>query len=427
MPDDFGYDGGNNQDIDSTNLDKNNKDKDTTDLSNKNEDTNNNNNGTTVNNNNDTNNNNDDGTKNDDKEDKEEKHHDLETGTVLSVDGIDYTIDDKGNVVDKDGKVFKEAKDVKEWIDSFETQEVKENEDDNEISVKKLQEALDISIVDENDNEIEFDNTTEGVASYVQQVIENAREEDYQVAISTLFKQYPFVEDIINYYNANGHSLNGYGQVPDRSNITIDEKNEAQQEYIIRTAWEEQGRKGSVDNYIQYLKSTGTLLSAAEEELEGLKENDKLYREKIQQEAQEREEEERQNMIEYWNQVHNVVKSRKIAGYTIPESIVVNRDGQKTVATVEDFFNYIYQVDNEGKSRYNKDIENEDPQVRLQNDILRAYLKFTGGNYTNLVDMAINNEKVNKLILKSKENKKSTISVRKPETKHKGKEIDFGY
>ena len=36
-------------------------------------------------------------------------------------------------------------------------QEVKENEDENEISVKKLQEALDISIVDENDNEIEFD------------------------------------------------------------------------------------------------------------------------------------------------------------------------------------------------------------------------------------------------------------------------------
>ena len=28
MPDDFGYEGGNNQDIDSTNLDKNNKDKD---------------------------------------------------------------------------------------------------------------------------------------------------------------------------------------------------------------------------------------------------------------------------------------------------------------------------------------------------------------------------------------------------------------
>ena len=123
MPDDFGYDGGNNQDIDSTNLDKNNKDKDTTDLSNKNNDTNNNNDDTTVNNNNDTNNNNDDDTKNDDKEEKEEKHHDLETGTVLSVDGIDYTIDDKGNVVDKDGKVFKEAKDVKEWIDSFETQE----------------------------------------------------------------------------------------------------------------------------------------------------------------------------------------------------------------------------------------------------------------------------------------------------------------
>ena len=82
----------------------------------------------------------------------------------------------------------------------------------------------------------------------------------------------------IQSYEANGGSLEGYGEVPDRSGIELEENNEAQQEYIIKLAWHEQGRKGNVDGYIQYLKSTGNLYSVAQEELESLKEYDEQYR-----------------------------------------------------------------------------------------------------------------------------------------------------
>ena len=363
------------------------------------------------------------------KPDGEEKPSDneeneLAPGTELQLGDDTYTVDDNGNIVDAQGNIFKEAKDVKEWLASFEQTSA---EEDNDLNISNIQKALGITITDENDNDIEFDNTPEGVKAYVEQVIENSREEHYQTAIQTLYEKYPFVEDMINYYSANGNSLEGYNEVPDRSNITIDENNEAQQEYIIKTAWKEQNRKGNVDSYIQYLKSTGNLLTVAQEELESLQESDKEYKEYLRAQAEKAENERIAASKEYWNNVHNIVKSRQIAGYNIPESIVVTRDGKKTTATVEDFFKYIYQVDDKGKSRYNYDIEAEDPKARLQDDILRAFLKFTGGSYSNLVDMAINTKEVNKLILKSKENKKPSISIRKPAPKQNKDNIDLGF
>ena len=364
------------------------------------------------------------GEKEKEEEEKEkETTHDLEAGTELQLGEEVYTVDKDGNVVDKDGNIFKEAKDVKEWLESFDAEE---EDNEKELTIKNIQSALDIVITDENDKEIEYENTPEGVKAYVEQVIENAREEHYEIALNTLFSKYPFVQELINYYDANGGSLEGYGTMPDRSGIELNESDEAQQEYIIRTAWKEQNRKGNVDGYIQYLKSTGNLFTTAQEELEGLKEADAQRREEVRQQAEQAKEEQLKAVKEYWGNVKKIVDSREIAGYNIPESIVVTRNGQKTTATVEDFFRYIYEVDDKGKSRYNYDIEAEDPQARLHDDILRAYLKFTGGNFTNLLDMAINKKEVNKLVLKSKEAKKPSISVRKPTPKNKNKEINFG-
>lgn len=364
------------------------------------------------------------GEKEKEEEEKEkETTHDLEAGTELQLGEEVYTVDKDGNVVDKDGNIFKEAKDVKEWLESFDAEE---EDNEKELTIKNIQSALDIVITDENDKEIEYENTPEGVKAYVEQVIENAREEHYETALNTLFSKYPFVQELINYYDANGGSLEGYGTMPDRSGIELNESDEAQQEYIIRTAWKEQNRKGNVDGYIQYLKSTGNLFTTAQEELEGLKEADAQRREEVRQQAEQAKEEQLKAVKEYWGNVKKIVDSREIAGYNIPESIVVTRNGQKTTATVEDFFRYIYEVDDKGKSRYNYDVESEDPQARLHDDILRAYLKFTGGNFTNLLDMAINKKEVNKLVLKSKEAKKPSISVRKPTPKNKNKEINFG-
>ena len=348
----------------------------------------------------------------------------LEAGTSIEVGENTYTVDEQGNLVDKDGNIFKEAKDVDAWLKEFD--KIENTED--EININTIQDAIGIQITDDNDKPIEFENSIEGIKSYINAVVETARDEHYETAINTLYQKYPILNDVLNYYLANGNSLEGFNEIPDRSGITINDFDEAQQEAIIRTAWKEQGRKGDVESYLQYLKSSGTLLATAKEELAGLQEADAQYRKEIEEEAERKENERIKRLEDYWNGVHDVIKSRNIAGYQIPETIVINRDGQKISVTPEDFFNYVYRVDNDGLSAYERALATETPESRRDDEILRAYLKFVGGNYSNLVSMAINKEKVATLRLKAKERNTTTVRVTKPQqTGVKGTDIDFGY
>lgn len=350
----------------------------------------------------------------------------LQAGTSIEVGDETYTVDEAGNVIDKNGNIFKEAKDVKEWLNSFDKVDNTEKEDT--ISIDSIREAVGIEITDDNDKPIDFENSPAGIKAYIDAIIDTAKEEHYETAINTLYQKYPIINDVLNYYIANGNSLEGFNEVSDRSNITIDDNNETQQEAIIRTAWKERRQKGDVESYIAYLKSSGTLLATAKEELEALQESDKQYRAELAAEAEKKENERIQRLEKYWNGVHDVIKTRQIAGYQIPDSIIINRNGQKISVTPEDFFNYIYRVDKDGKSAYERDLEAETPESRRDDEILRAYLKFVGGNYSNLVEMAINKEKVNKLKLKAKERNSNIVRVTKPKTTGaKGADIDLGY
>lgn len=344
-------------------------------------------------------------------------------GAVIEIGDEKYTVDNSGNVLDANGNIFKEAADVDKWFSEFDAVKAV---DESSISIDSLKDVFGIDITDEEGKPIEFENTPDGIKSYVNAVVESKQEEIFDSAINGLYERYPVVKDVLNYYIANGNSLEGFGEIPDRSNIIIDDSNEAQQEYIIRVAWEEQGRKGDVNGYIQYLKSSGMLLATAKEELQGLQEADEAYQEQIEREAEERETKRIEELRTYWQGVYDVVNKREIAGYQIPESIVVNRNGQKMTLTPEDFFNYMYRVDNDGVSAYERDLMKETPESRRDDEILRAYLKFVGGNYSNLVGMAINKEKVNTLKFKAKERTASTVRISNPKQSN-NKEIDLGY
>lgn len=349
----------------------------------------------------------------------------LVEGTVIEVGEEKYTVDANGNLVDKDNNIFKEAKDVNEWLKEFDKVE---DDKKDEINISSIQDAIGVEITDDNDKPVEFENTPEGVKAYIDAVIETSKEEVQEAAINTLYQKYPILNDVLNYYIANGNSLEGFGQVPDRSGIVIDDTNEAQQEAIIRAAWNEQGRKGDVESYIGYLKSSGTLLATAQEELAALQESDAQYRKELEEEAERKENERIATLEKYWNGVHDVIKTRQIAGYQIPEQIIINRNGQKLSVTPEDFFNYIYRVDEEGHSAYERDLAKQTPESRRDDEILRAYLMFVGGNYSNLVNMAINKEKVATLKLRAKERSASTVRITKPTTtKPNGANIDLGY
>lgn len=348
----------------------------------------------------------------------------LVEGTQIEVDDDTYTVDKDGNLLDKDGNIFKEAKDVDEFIKSFDTVEGKETE----LSIDAIKDKLGVDIVDEDGKPVEFDNTPEGVAAYVESVIEQRQEEFAMAGVNQLLENYPIVQDVLNYYVANGNSLDGFGELRDRSNIVIDEKNIAQQEAIIRESFREFNKRGNVEEYIQYVKDKGTLYDIAKEELQGLVDADLQAKEEIAQAAREAAIREQQESDAYWSEVQEVVKNRKIAGYEIPETIIINRDGKKIAATPNDFFNYVYQVDEQGASRYQADLARLTPEQRRDDSLLRAYLRFTGGSYADLVNLAIKDKEVSTLRLKAKENNKRTARIVPPATdKSKGSKMNFGY
>lgn len=362
------------------------------------------------------------GDDNKDKGDDKDGKLDLSEGQVVEIGDDSYTVDKEGNLVDKDGNIFKEAKDVQDFLKEF---EVDDTDSDEELNIDNIQKALGIELTDDNDKPIQFENTVEGVKSYVNSVIEAQKKDIAEAAVSAVFTKYPIVEQFLNYYIANGDSYEGFGQTPDRSNITIDDNNEAQQENIIRTSWKERNMSGDVESYIQYLKASNILASTARNELKALQESDKQKRDEYEKEAKRVEEEKAKSLKEYWDGVANVITSRKIAGYEIPEQILITRDGKKLTATPKDFFNYVYQVDKDGKSAYAKDFAKLTPEQKRDDEILRAFLTFTGGTYANLIDMAIKEEKIKTLKLHAKESKKTSVRV-KPAAK-KGNDLDFGF
>ena len=358
------------------------------------------------------------------KENPNEEDINLEEGNTVTVEDKTYTVDKDGNLIDDKGNIFKKAEEVKDWLKEFSVDETK----DDEINLDNIQKALDYEVTDEDGNPITYENNIEGVKAYISDVIETSKLEHYETAINTLYQKYPILQEVLNYYIANGNSLEGFTETPDRSNITIDDTNEEQQIEIIKTLWKEQGIKGDVTQYINYLKNASILTSTAKEALDTLKSIDAENKKAYEEEAERRKQESYEAEVEHWTNIKNIIDSKEIAGYKIPDSITISRNGQKISVTPNDFFNYIYRVDNENKSAYQRDLEAEEPSKRLNDEILRAYLKFTGGSYADLVNMAINQEKVNNLKLKAKQNANSkSIKINRTTNTKQTKDIDLGY
>lgn len=362
---------------------------------------------------------------NKDKDDKGDKGNDLLSkavvGAEFEIDGSKYTVDTEGNLVDEQGNIFKKKDELKDYFDGLNQSD---EDDKTQMSLSNIIEAVGVDITDDNDKPIEFEDTPQGIADYVKAVIETSQQEIAETTINSLYNRYPILKDVLNYYIANGNSLDGFTGHEDRSSIVIDENDQAQQEDIIRTAWRERGQEID-DNYIAYLKSSGTLLQVAEKELENIQNADKEERQRLADEARAAEEKAIQDNQKYWEGVKAVVDSRKVAGYEIPQTILIQRDGKQIAVTPNDFFNYLYQIDKEGYSRYQRDIMKQTPESRRDDEILRAFLTFTGGSYANLVDMAIKQKEVTKLRSKAKEASahRTTVKVTTPAKKE---EIKFG-
>lgn len=353
--------------------------------------------------------------------------HDLEEGTIIEDGDNKYTVDKDGNLIDDKGNIFKAKNEVAAYLKEF---EVEDTSNEDKIDVKLIQELVGVSVTSEDGKPVTFDNTPQGVTSYVQSVLDLKRDEFAKAGVNKLFEDYPVVSDFLNYYVANGNSFEGFGELRDRSGIEVDENNVSQQEAIVREAFKEFNRRGNVDKYIQYLKDSNELFNVAKEELEALQKADNDVREANAKEALRVKAEEEKQLVEFWNGVKECIDKRQIAGYRIPETVIIERNGKQISTTPEDFFNYVYQVDDKGLSRYENDLMKLSPAERRDEELLKAWLKYTGKGYDSLIEMAVSDKEAKKLKLTASQRKstRGAIKITKPDSKNDVlKDERFGY
>lgn len=309
----------------------------------------------------------------------------LSEGDTINVDGVDYTIDAEGNAIDADGTVFRTATELAELI----------AQNGSEPSVlNQLQTRFGSDFKDENGNPIVFDDNEEGIAAYVETVVQSRVKEAQTAAINNLFETYPQVEQVINHLKLNG-TLDDFVEIPDRSQITVSKDNEEQQATFIREEWKLSGKKGDVNKFIDYCKNAGILYDTAVESKEAV---DSIYESRLAEQKAQVEAKEAAAAAEekaYWDNVKKTISKGELLGYSIPEQIQCNKDGKKVMLSRKDFLKYVSTpVDSEGNTAYMLDEAKVDSDARMQDDLLKAFLRFTGGDYASLVGMAVNKQKV---------------------------------
>lgn len=309
----------------------------------------------------------------------------LSEGDTINVDSVDYTIDAEGNAIAADGTVFRTATELAELI----------AQNGSEPSVlNQLQTRFGSDFKDENGNPIVFDDNEEGIAAYVETVVQSRVKEAQTAAINNLFETYPQVEQVINHLKLND-TLDDFVEIPDRSQITVSKDNEEQQATFIREEWKLSGKKGDVNKFIDYCKNAGILYDTAVESKEAV---DSIYESRLAEQKAQVEAKEAAAAAEekaYWDNVEKTISKGELLGYSIPEQIQCNKDGKKVMLSRKDFLKYVSTpVDSEGNTAYMLDEAKVDSNARMQDDLLKAFLRFTGGDYASLVGMAINKQKV---------------------------------
>lgn len=344
----------------------------------------------------------------------------LEPGTQIEFEGANYTVAENGDILDAEGKVFKPAAEVADWMKGL---SVEANDGENTgIDMAAIQEAVGVNVTDEDGKPIEFTNDIAGIKSYIEKVNDLKAEEIRQGAINKLYTDNPLLKQFSDYVSVTG-TYRGFGELPDRTGITIDKDNETQQENIIRMAAQEFGNKSVSDAYIKFLKDSGGLYDEAVNSLTSLQEHDKEIRADIEKRAEAQRAKDLKDYNDYWKNVNDVIASRNIAGCKLPESFVKEVNGQKVTLTPNDFYNYLYRrtvVTENGDriSEYQRDLAKISDADYLNQELLNAWLMFSGGSYKDLAAMAVNEQEVAKLKLKAAERRTAkTIKIVKPQNK----------
>jgi len=322
---------------------------------------------------------------------------------VVEIEGVEYSLNENKDAVDKDGNVIKTKDEILEMLKGDD-----DDSDDETSYVSSLSSLTGFKALDENGEELEFEDTIEGLAAREKYIVEQEGSRLAQEQLTDFFSKNPDIKEMYDYKKLHG-SLQDFAVREKYDDIVIEDSNDDQHKSIIIKAELARGNSEErAKNIADFFISDGKGKAEAEASLEYLKEKQLADDKAVQDSIKQKQEAEFQAIAKNSEEAAKIISSGKVKGYTIPETFNVKlNDGTVRKIDKRGLFQFVTEPIDGNLTRY--DLMKD--SVSMEEKIFDAYLKLTGYSYDALIKEAASQQRLNSL--KTSKNKASTKVVLK--------------
>lgn len=308
--------------------------------------------------------------------------------TLVKIEDKEYKLDKEGNALNEDGSIFK----TKEELAII---------SDNNNLIKNIESKTNIKVYDENNNEVSFPDTPEGLIQRELAVSNQYFRIGQQESLNIFFRDNPEVLSAYLHLREFGN-LNNFAQNVDYSKVTLDEKDiESHKQWIIKSQLNKGNSLEIAQNFANYAVDNKLSFKFATESINELKVADEARKQEAIKELNESRLANENAQKEYENKYSDIIKNKKeVKGLPILDIITV-KDGDKILNyTRQDLIDYKFKPaykDSEGNVYTKAEVDRSIFLKNIENELFLDYLLFTKQDFTTIINNKVADNKVKSL------------------------------
>jgi len=370
-----------------------------------------------------------------------------ETKEVVVIDSNEYTLNESGDAVDKDGNVFKTKSELEELSEEDDKSEPDDSKspsgEERDVSISDIEKMSGIEVYKEG-KKVEYDVSLEGLAKREQDIKTLGLKEGEQSAIKQFFNSNPDLYKAYLYKSKKG-SLDGFSNEPFYQSVELDTENEEQLFNFIVDA---EVKKGSdperAKSIAKFFKAENKLEDEGKAAYEYLTNQEKTEIDSFAKQEENQKKEQIKKETEFFGtyfdesgkevivnnegSVYNkIVEKGSFGNFVIPEGGLKVKKGDGTEQTLSRKEIYDYTSKPVTKEGYTQAQIDEMKRMGNTDALLYQYiLNLTGNDVSQLIERKILEEK-GKMIKKRLVTKPTTSkSHSKPDKDNKKLKLPVG-
>lgn len=332
-----------------------------------------------------------------------------------------------GDIVDKDGKVLKTKADIEKELEEFENNGGDGGDggdgSDTKLTFEEIVKRTNIQPTDESGKPIVFEPTVEGITSYIEAAANHLANVKIGEVDSALVKTFPVLNDIIYHLKANNGDIKGFNFSVDYSKIDVNTlTDDGKIDLVVRDLMLKGETEAEAKSLAVLLKDSGKLNDRAKAAAANLKSYDDKVKAENRRIVNERVEQEKRDLDNYWNNIKDSILNKKqILDIKLPTVIKVKTDNGGFVdKTPQDFYEYVSKPVKtiklqDGKqvkvSQWQLDSISQREKRTHENDMYDALMLFTKGDVSSIVKNIANTTVANEIRAKYMEMQKRKASA----------------